>query len=82
MPFINQHRSNQNAQKHGLYSQVLDETQKLQLEEAREVEGIGEEIAIMIVKLRTLMNEHPWRIDVQMLAELAGLDRTYISASG
>ena len=33
-------RGNQNARKHGFYSRVLDEAQKLQLDEAREVEGI------------------------------------------
>jgi len=37
-------RGNQNARKHGFYSRVLDEAQKLQLDEAREVEGIDEAI--------------------------------------
>nr|AID65794.1 hypothetical protein [uncultured bacterium] len=61
-------RGNQNARKHGFYSQVLDEAQKLHLDQAREVEGIDEEIAIVRVKLLTLMDEHPERIDLQMLA--------------
>ena len=68
MPFINQRRSNQNAQKHGLYSQVLNETQKLQLEEAREVEGIDEEIAVVRVKLLSLIEDHPDHIDLQLRA--------------
>ena len=61
-------RGNQNARKHGFYSRVLDEAQKLQLNEAREVEGIDEEIALFRVKLPTHMDEHPQRIDLQMLA--------------
>ena len=31
-------RGNQNARKHGFYSRVLDEAQKLQLDQARDVE--------------------------------------------
>jgi hypothetical protein len=61
-------RGNQNARKHGFYSRALDEAQKIQLDEAREVEGIDEEIALLRVKLLTLMDEHPERIDLQMLA--------------
>ena len=61
-------RGNQNARKHGFYSQVLDEVQTLQLDEARAVEGIDEEIAILRVKLLTLISQHPDRIDLQMAA--------------
>ena len=61
-------RGNQNARKHGFYSRVLDEAQKLQLDQAREVEGIDEEIALMRVKLLTLIGEHPQRLDLQLLA--------------
>jgi hypothetical protein len=61
-------RGNQNARKHGFYSQVLDEAQTLQLDEAREVEGIDEEIAILRVKLLSLIDKHPDRIDLQMAA--------------
>ena len=57
---------NQNARKHGFYSRVLDEAQKLQLDQARKVEGIDEEIAIMRVKLLTLLEKYPERIDLQM----------------
>ncbi len=60
-------RGNQNARKHGFYSRVLDEAQKLQLDQAREVEGIDEEIALMRVKLLTLVDKHPERIALQVI---------------
>jgi hypothetical protein len=61
-------KGNQNARKHGFYSQVLNEAQQEQLKQAHEVQGIDEEIAIMRVKLLTIMNEHPDRIDLQTVA--------------
>jgi hypothetical protein len=68
-------KGNQNTRKHGFYSRVLDE--------AREVEGIDEEIALMRVKLLTLINEHPERIDLQMLAmtNLTSMVRTRFQIS-
>jgi hypothetical protein len=71
-------RGNQNARKHGFYSQVLDEAQTLQLDEAREVEGLDEEIAVLRVKLLALINDHPDRIDLQVIAAstIAKLIRT------
>jgi len=76
-------KGNQNAKTHGFYSQILDEAQKLQLEAAREVEGIDEEIAILRVKLLTLIDEHPDRIDLQMVAAstIARLVRTKLHIS-
>jgi len=79
-------RGNQNARKHGFYSRVLDEAQKIQLDEAREVEGIDEEIALMRVKLLSLMDKHPERIELQVLAAatITRMVRTkfHISAGG
>jgi hypothetical protein len=71
-------KGNQNARTHGFYSKVLDDAQRLQLDEAREVEGIDEEIAILRVKLLTLISDYPDRIDLQMLAAstIARLIRT------
>jgi hypothetical protein len=71
-------RGNQNARKHGLYSRVLDENQKLQLDKARAVKGIDEEIAIMRVKLRTLLERYPEHIDLQLraIATIARMVRT------
>ena len=59
-------KGNQNARKHGFYSQVLDETDKLNLEDARDMDGLDEEIAIMRVKLLRLISDHPDRIDLQV----------------
>lgn len=72
---------NQNARKHGFYSQVLDESEKLQLEEARGIEGLDEEIAILRVKLRTLIDRHPERFDLHLEAAntIARLIRTRYS---
>jgi len=74
---------NQNARKHGLYSRVLDEAQMLQLEKARAVKGLDEEIAIMRVKLLTLLDEYPERIDLQMraIATIARMMRTRFDTS-
>ena len=71
-------RGNQNARKHGLYSRVLDEDQKLELGKARAVKGIDEEIAVMRVKLLTLLDKYPERIDLQMraIATIARMVRT------
>ena len=41
----------------GFYSRALDEAEKLELEEASHVEGIDEEIALLRVKLRELLQE-------------------------
>ena len=59
-------RGNQNARKHGLYSRVLDEDQMLQLVKARAVKGLDEEIAIMRVKLFTLLGKYPEKIELQI----------------
>jgi len=47
-----------NARRHGFYGQVLDEAEKLHLEQARDIEGVDEEIAILRVKLRELVEKH------------------------
>ena len=61
-------RGNQNARKHGFYSRVLNESRKLQLVDAREVEGIDEEIAVVRVKLLSLIEDHPDHVDLQLRA--------------
>ena len=52
----------------GFYSQALDEAEKVELEEASHVEGIDEEIALLRVKLRELLEEQPERIDLHFEA--------------
>jgi len=88
-------KGNQNARKHGLYSRVLDEDQMLQLVKARAVKGLDEEIAIMRVKLLTLLGKYPERIELQMRAIAAigrmvntrfnisaALDKCFVPRSG
>ena len=64
-------KGNQNARKHGFYSQVLDEAEKLQLEQAQGVEGLDEEIAILRLKFRELIDTEPHRLDLQIEAASA-----------
>jgi len=76
-------KGNQNARKHGFYSQVLDTEETRQLAQAREVDGIDEEIAIMRVKLLRLISHYPDRIDLQVAAAstIARMVRTKHSLS-
>src|SRR4030065_1987858 len=48
------------------YGKTLDEAEKLELEEARGIEGIDEEIAILRVKLRELILAKPERLDLHL----------------
>ena len=48
---------NQNARKHGFYSQVLPSPEKRELKFAVEVDGLDQEIAILRVKFRSLLFE-------------------------
>ena len=50
------------------YNRALDEAEKLELEEASHIEGIDEEIALLRVKLRKLLEEQPERIDLHFEA--------------
>ena len=50
------------------YSRALDEAEKLELEEASHIEGIDEEIALLRLKLRELLEEQPERIDLHFEA--------------
>jgi CRISPR/Cas system CSM-associated protein Csm2 small subunit len=52
----------------GFYSLALEEAEKLELEEASDIEGIDEEIALLRVKLRELLEEQPDRIDLHFEA--------------
>ncbi len=74
---------NQNARKHGFYSKALKEAEKLELAEAADVDGLDAEIAVLRLKLRQLLEEHPDRIDLHMRAAntLARLIRTRYSIS-
>jgi hypothetical protein len=52
----------------GFYSRALDEAEKLEMEEASTIEGIDEEIALLRVKFRELLEEQPQRIDLHFEA--------------
>ena len=71
-------KGNQNARKHGFYSRSLDEAEKLEMEEASYVEGIDQEIALLRIKLRELVENQPDRIDLHLEAAntIARLIRT------
>jgi len=71
-------KGNQNARKHGFYSRALTEAEKLELEEAGYIEGIDQEIALLRIKLRELVENEPDRIDLQLEAAntIARLVRT------
>lgn len=77
-------KGNQNARKHGFYSQVLNEAEKLQLEQAVAIEGIDEEIAILRIKLRELIEKEPDRFDLHLEAAntIARLVRTRYHITG
>jgi uncharacterized protein YjcR len=61
-------KGNQNARKHGFYSRALTEAEKIELEEAGYVEGIDQEIALLRIKLRELVENEPDRIDLHFEA--------------
>lgn len=51
---------------HGFYGQALNEAERLELEEARDIEGIDEEIAILRVKLKELIVAAPEKFDLHL----------------
>ena len=71
-------KGNQNARKHGFYSRSLDEAERLEMEEAGYVEGIDQEIALLRIKLRELIEQHPDQIALHLEAAntIARLVRT------
>jgi len=71
-------RGNQNARKHGFYSKVLDEAEQLDFELATGVDGIDDEIALLRVKVKSILEKDPDNIKLIMQATntLAGLVKT------
>ena len=71
-------KGNQNARKHGFYAKVLDDAGRLDFELATGVEGIDDEIALLRVKIKSLLEHDPENIKLIMQATntLAGLVRT------
>ncbi|MFH1640085.1 MAG: hypothetical protein ABIB93_07260 [Chloroflexota bacterium] len=61
-------RGNQNARKHGFYSSVLDEAEKADFEMATRSQGLDEEIALLRVKIKSLITHDPDNIKLIMQA--------------
>ena len=61
-------KGNQNARKHGFYSKVLDESEQLDFAMATGVEGIDDEIALLRVKIKSLIAHDPDNITLIMQA--------------
>ncbi len=68
-------KGNQNARKHGFYAKVLDEAERLDFELAAGVCGIDDEIALLRVKIKSILGKDPENIKLIMQATntLAGL---------
>ena len=56
------------SNRRGFYSRVVDEAERVELEEALQVEGIDEEIALLRIKFRELAESQPERIDLHLKA--------------
>ena len=61
-------KGNQNARKHGFYAKVLDEAERLDFELASGVEGIDDEIALLRVKIKSILSSDPENIKLIMQA--------------
>ncbi len=61
-------KGNQNARKHGFYSKVLDEAERLDFELATCVEGIDDEIALLRTKVKSVLRHDPQNIRLIMQA--------------
>ncbi len=61
-------KGNQNARKHGFYSRVLDKAEQLDFELATGVEGIDDEIALLRVKIKSILENDPENIKLIMQA--------------
>ena len=71
-------KGNQNARKHGFYAKVLDEAEQLDFELASGVNGIDDEITLLRVKIKSVLEKDPQNIKLIMQATntLAGLVKT------
>jgi uncharacterized protein YjcR len=71
-------KGNRNALKHGFYSKVLDEAEKLDFESVSDVNGIDDEIALLRVEIKSVLEKDPENIRLIMQATntLAGLVKT------
>ena len=61
-------KGNQNARKHGFYSKVLGEAEQLDFELASGVNGFDDEIALLRVKIKSLLENDPENIKLILQA--------------
>lgn len=61
-------KGNQNARKHGFYSRVLDDEEQIDFARATAVEGIDDEIALLRVKIKSVLQKDPENINLLMQA--------------
>ena len=61
-------RSNHKGSPRGFYQQALDEAERIELERASEVQGLDEEIALLRLMLKDLLQRQPERIDLHFEA--------------
>ncbi len=61
-------KGNQNARTHGFYSQALDEVEKIDFELAEGVDGIDDEIALLRVKIKSVLDHDPENVLLLMKA--------------
>ena len=71
-------KGNQNARKHGFYSRVLDEAEQLDFELAAGVEGIDDDVALLRVKIKSVLEHDPenLRLIMEVTNTLARLIKT------
>ena len=77
-------KSKRDKSKQSFYSTALTEAEKLLMEEALEVTGLDQEIALLRIKLTELGVNHPGRVDLQLTAAnaIARLVKTRYQISG
>ena len=61
-------KGNQNAKKRGFYEKVLDEAERLDFELASGVNGIDDEIALLRVKIKSILGDDPKNIRLMVEA--------------
>jgi hypothetical protein len=71
-------RRRQRATKKSFYDRVLDEAERLDLEAAADVNGIDDEIAVLRVKIKSVLEKDPenLKLIIQATNTLAGLVKT------
>ena len=62
---------NQNARKHGFYSRVLEESLRIDLDEAVAIDGLDEEIGLLRLKLRELLDQNSDKINLELALSCA-----------